>query len=175
MRRPPMPRPARGNPNFGRASSSIRPMPTRRGGNRTSTGWTFESVAHAVREWAIAHGDDPRYRICVAGYEGEHAFPDSWAVVDGKGGRGHGYGGQPRRLRQQGRERLWFSPHCICLGATEPAAKPKRRRGCGTGALSRALSPTGRHSAIWRSTTTPADFEIQRPERAVRTQRGIGE
>jgi DNA adenine methylase len=73
-----------------------------------------ESVAHAVREWAIRHGDDPRYRICVAGFEGEHVFPESWDCVKGRSGQGHGYGGQTKDgYENKGRERLWFSPHCI--------------------------------------------------------------
>ena len=77
------------------------------------------TVAHSVREWAIAHGDDPRYRICLAGYDGEHQMPDSWDCVDGHGGGGHGYGGQSRGgYANAKRERLWFSPHCL---------NPKRR------------------------------------------------
>jgi DNA adenine methylase len=76
-----------------------------------------ESVAHAVREWAVAHGDDPRYRIALCGYEGEHAMPDSWACVEGKGGRGHGYGGQAKGgYANKRRERIWFSPHCLSPG-----------------------------------------------------------
>lgn len=73
-----------------------------------------ESVAHAVREWAIAHGDDPRYRIALCGYEDEHLMPDSWEAIDGKAGRGNGYGGQSREgYANAGRERIWFSPHCL--------------------------------------------------------------
>ena len=72
------------------------------------------SVAHAVREWAIDHGDDPRYRICLAGYDGEHVMPESWDCVEGQGGGGHGYGGQSRGgYANAKRERLWFSPHCL--------------------------------------------------------------
>jgi DNA adenine methylase len=75
------------------------------------------SVAHAVREWAIAHGDDPRYRIALCGYEGEHAMPETWEAVEGKGGGGHGYGGQTKGgYANKGRERIWFSPHCLRPG-----------------------------------------------------------
>lgn len=71
-------------------------------------------IAHDVREWAIAHGDDPRYRICFCGYEGEHDMPLNWAVVTGKAGGGSGYGGQSKDgYKNAGRERLWFSPYCI--------------------------------------------------------------
>jgi hypothetical protein len=73
-----------------------------------------EQVAHKVREWAIAHGDDPRYRIALCGYEGEHVMPDSWDCVQGKGGGGHGFGGQAKAgYGNRGRERIWFSPHCV--------------------------------------------------------------
>jgi DNA adenine methylase len=73
-----------------------------------------EQVAHKVREWAIAHGDDPRYRIALCGYDGEHAMPDSWDCVQGKGGGGHGFGGQAKAgYGNRGRERIWFSPHCV--------------------------------------------------------------
>jgi len=72
------------------------------------------SVAHAVREWALDHGDDRRYRICLAGYEGEHAMPKSWACIEGKDGSGGGYGNQAKDgYKNAHRERLWFSPHCL--------------------------------------------------------------
>lgn len=28
---------------------------------------------------ALTHGDDPRFRIALCGYEGEHAMPPGWA------------------------------------------------------------------------------------------------
>jgi len=72
------------------------------------------SVAHDVREWAIAHGNDKRYRIALCGYDGEHAMPDDWECIAGKGGGGKGYGGQSKSgYSNAGRERIWFSPHCL--------------------------------------------------------------
>lgn len=73
-------------------------------------------VAHAVREWAIANGDDKRMRIALCGYEGEHAMPDSWECLAWKA-RG-GYGSQGDDEEAAGRsnaklERIWFSPHCL--------------------------------------------------------------
>lgn len=71
-------------------------------------------VAHAAREWAVAHGDDPAYRIALCGYDGEHAMPDSWEAVEGKAGSGNGYGGQAKRgYANRRRERVWFSPYCL--------------------------------------------------------------
>lgn len=75
-------------------------------------------VADLVREWAIAHGENPRLRIALCGYEGEHAMPPSWTCVPWKaqGGFGNlGRGGNPNRTR----ERIWFSPHCLDAPAYE--------------------------------------------------------
>ena len=69
-------------------------------------------VAHAVRDWALAHGDDPRYRIALCGYEGEFTMPTGWSVVVGE--TGGGYGKLAREgSRNAGRERIWFSPHSL--------------------------------------------------------------
>lgn len=61
-----------------------------------------------AREWALAHGDDPRLRIVLAGYEGEHAMPSSWRCVAWRGPPGLG-----RVSGNRERERLWLSPHCL--------------------------------------------------------------
>ncbi len=73
-------------------------------------------VAHAVREWAIANGDNPRYRIVLAGYEEEHAaqMPDGWRMYAYRAGRAYGTangGGLNDANRRK--ERLWYSPHCL--------------------------------------------------------------
>jgi len=70
-------------------------------------------VAHAVREYAIANGDNPLMRIALCGYEGEHDMPSSWERVPWKA-KG-GYGGQSRDHDNPNakRERIWFSPHCL--------------------------------------------------------------
>jgi len=71
------------------------------------------SVAHDVREWAIANGE--RMRICLAGYEGEHSMPAGWEVVAWK--TKGGYGSQGSQGSQGSlnadKERLWFSPRCV--------------------------------------------------------------
>lgn len=70
-------------------------------------------VAHDAREWAIAHGDDPRFRIALCGFEGEHRMPEGWHKVAWKG---TGFGRRGERLGNQNldRERIWFSPYCRC-------------------------------------------------------------
>jgi len=72
-------------------------------------------VAHAVREWALARGDDRQYRIALCGHEGEHAMPDSWRVH--KWSATGGYSGCAKKA-ERGKankhlERIWFSPHCV--------------------------------------------------------------
>lgn len=72
------------------------------------------SVAHDVRDWAIEHGRDPRYRIALCGYDGEHQMPDDWHVVEWKAGGGYSNKGKGKTRGKVNchRERIWFSPHC---------------------------------------------------------------
>lgn len=71
-------------------------------------------VAHQVRKWAITNGDNPKLRIALCGYEGEHVMPDSWPVFSWatQGGYGHG-NKEGKALANRVRERIWFSPHCL--------------------------------------------------------------
>lgn len=75
------------------------------------------TVAHDVREWAIANGDNKEMRIALCGYEGEHAMPDSWECVAWKGRGGYGSQGDGSGRENSDRERIWFSPYC--LGVTQ--------------------------------------------------------
>ena len=70
-------------------------------------------VAGAVRKWAIANGDNPLLRIVLCGYEGEHAMPESWECVAWKSRGGYGSQADARGRANAGRERIWFSPHCL--------------------------------------------------------------
>ena len=69
------------------------------------------TVAHDVREWAIAQGGDPLMRIALCGYEGEHEMPEDWECVAWK--RNGGYGSQGGENATAAKERIWFSPHCL--------------------------------------------------------------
>ena len=71
------------------------------------------TVAHEVREWAIAQGDDPRIRIALCGYEGEHQMPDSWQCVEWKARGGYGSQGENQARENSAKERIYFSPHCL--------------------------------------------------------------
>jgi len=82
--------------------------------NRAMNIYTTDSgdVAHAAREWAIEQGSNPLMRICLAGYEGEHAMPSDWRAYEWKASGGYGTQGDGRGRENSHRERLWFSPHC---------------------------------------------------------------
>ena len=80
------------------------------------------TVAHAVREWAIANGDDPKLRIALCGYEGEHQMPGTWRVHAWKTGGGYGNQSKGRGKENAHKERIWFSPHCIV-----PEEEPQTR------------------------------------------------
>lgn len=74
-----------------------------------------ERVAHDVREWAIEQGRNPAMRIVLAGYEGEHAMPSDWRVVEWKAVGGYALANMDEDSHgriNSGRERLWMSPHC---------------------------------------------------------------
>jgi hypothetical protein len=70
-----------------------------------------DDISAAVRTWALEHGDDPKLRIALCGYDGEYEMPDSWSIVAWKAGGG--YGRSARGKANRDRERIWFSPHCL--------------------------------------------------------------
>ena len=65
------------------------------------------TVYRDVHAWAIANGDNPALRICVAGLAGEFADVPGWTEVS------WGHGGYGKQGALGGNERLWFSPHCL--------------------------------------------------------------
>jgi len=83
--------------------------------NRTKNLYAHDSgdVAHAVREWAIANGENPMMRICYCGYDAV-PMPENWRVHEWAATGG--YSGFAKDAEQgklnKHRERLFFSPHC---------------------------------------------------------------
>jgi site-specific DNA-adenine methylase len=76
--------------------------------------YTVEAdVSDAVREWALDNGDNPKLRIVLAGYDGEHDMPDTWRCVAWKAHGGYGNQGNGKGHANAKRERLWLSPHCL--------------------------------------------------------------
>lgn len=74
-------------------------------------------AAAEVRAWCAASGGDPALRIALCGYAGEgHESLESagWSVVSWKAKGGYGSQGTGTAGRANaGRERIWFSPHCV--------------------------------------------------------------
>jgi DNA adenine methylase len=72
-------------------------------------------VSAAVREWAIANGDNPQMRIALCGYDTEHGghMPDGWHAHAWKAAGGYGSQANGRGRVNAGREVVWFSPYCI--------------------------------------------------------------
>jgi site-specific DNA-adenine methylase len=72
--------------------------------------YQFDSrkIAKDVAAWCLANQNNPKLRIALCGYEGEHELPD-WECIAWSAGGGYGNkaGNQNRH-----RERIWFSPGC---------------------------------------------------------------
>jgi hypothetical protein len=69
------------------------------------------ATAGAVREWALANGDNPMLRIALCGYEGEHDMPDTWECVAWKAVGG--YASAAGNDENAKRERIWFNASCL--------------------------------------------------------------
>lgn len=80
-----------------------------------------DALAEDVAKWAFENGDNPRLRIVLCGYEGDHAMPDSWRVVEWKAAGGYGSQGKGAARENVHRERLWLSPACLDVGKSEAA------------------------------------------------------
>lgn len=69
-------------------------------------------LAHEVREWCKTVDENPKMRIALCGYEGEHNELElrGWDKAEWKahGGYGNKSGNDNRH-----KERIWFSPHCL--------------------------------------------------------------
>ena len=66
----------------------------------------------AVREWALANGDNPDYRIAYCGYEDGFEFPPVWEKFTWKANGGYANQGEARK-ENAARETIWFSPYCL--------------------------------------------------------------
>jgi DNA adenine methylase len=72
------------------------------------------TVAHDVRRYGLEHGDDPRFRIVLAGLAGEgheELERHGWRCLAWR--RHPGLGGRSEAGKERAnRERLWASPYC---------------------------------------------------------------
>ena len=72
-------------------------------------------VSAEVREWAKGAGRDPKLRIALCGYSGEHdeLAAWGWSVEAWKSAGGYGNAGNGDGRANSARERIWFSPGCL--------------------------------------------------------------
>ncbi len=90
------------------------------------------SVAHDVREWCLANGDNPKMRIVLAGYEGEgheELEKAGWSVFAWRNVCSYGRKNS-RNQQNRYKERLWFSPHCLGIGSLWGTSETKELLDC---------------------------------------------
>jgi len=75
-----------------------------------------DDVSIKVREWCIAHGNDPRLRIVLCGYSDEHEahMPADWIRHRYSAGASYSKRGKKTgNTVNRHKERLWISPGCL--------------------------------------------------------------
>ena len=79
----------------------------------SKTGYSVSGagLSAACREWAIANGHNPKLRIALCGYDGEHAMPEGWRLEHWSQRKGFQVAGDDGSHGGMN-ERIWFSPHC---------------------------------------------------------------
>lgn len=75
------------------------------------------AVAHDVRAWCLANGDNPLLRIVLCGYGTTHdeLLLKGWRKTTWTAHGGMGLQGNDRGRVNRHRETLWISPHCLRL------------------------------------------------------------
>lgn len=81
--------------------------------NRDKVYQDEQEVFYDVLKWALDNGDNPKLRIALCGYEGDHNIPNSWETYQWKANGGFGNAGHERGRLNSYQERVWFSPHCL--------------------------------------------------------------
>lgn len=78
-------------------------------------GGTGTTLSAEVRAWCEQHDRDPRVRIVLSGYAGEHDDLQrrGWRVVEWRTKGGYANRNGKENNVNQRRERLWLSPHCV--------------------------------------------------------------
>jgi DNA adenine methylase len=96
--------------NLGTTAIFLDP-PYTEGDMQYAAGGCGTNLPKDVCAWAIENGENPNLRIALCGYEGEHELPASWETVPWKARKG--YQSTDKACEDRGRERIWFSPHCL--------------------------------------------------------------
>ncbi|MFP4145883.1 MAG: DNA adenine methylase [Phycisphaeraceae bacterium] len=97
---------------------------SRSDGLYATDGQDVDRLVAEVHRYCRDRGGDPQMRIALCGYEGEHDALEEhgWTVWAWKAQGG--YGNRGGENMNKGRERIWFSPHCLPVGGeeTEPTS-----------------------------------------------------
>jgi DNA adenine methylase len=74
-----------------------------------------EKMSTAVRAWCLENADHHDMRIALCGYFEEHDqhIPQTWERVRWKAQGGYGLQRKDGENKNNERETIWFSPHCI--------------------------------------------------------------
>ena len=69
-------------------------------------------ISAKVREWCVANGDNPLFRIALSGHGDEHEIEvPGWTRETWKAGSGYARTAEATANRKS--ETIWFSPHCV--------------------------------------------------------------
>lgn len=72
------------------------------------------SIALDIFNWCVENGNNPNYRICLAGYSDDYPdFPDGWTKETWLRNSGMEVTGGRRDTVGKRQEVLWFSPYCL--------------------------------------------------------------
>jgi site-specific DNA-adenine methylase len=84
---------------------------------------TETDCAADVLSWCRQHGANPKLRIALCGYEGEHDVleGEGWKVFSWQAQGGYGNVSREGNANKH-RERIWFSPQCLQLSGSEQPA-----------------------------------------------------
>lgn len=72
-----------------------------------------DNIYEKVVDWAIKNGDNPKMRIVLCGYEGDHGLPNSWQTYCWKTDGGLSSLGNGRGKENAKKEVIYFSPFCL--------------------------------------------------------------
>lgn len=84
-----------------------------RDGNIYASDKKAGNITDEITNWCVSNQDNKRYRIVLAGYEGEYDLP-SWEKVEWSANRAYGNSkGETANSKNRKKERLWISPNCL--------------------------------------------------------------
>ncbi len=82
--------------------------------NRSKVYAHDNDVFKDVVAWAIENANQPKLRIVLCGYEGDHGIPSDWRTIEWATQGGYANLGQDKQgMVNAKKERIWCSPQCL--------------------------------------------------------------